>query len=366
MKERFTAPVVEEGTVMADSAPREPGEVAEDAGLRYVTDNEPGIRRVRRGRGFSYHTAKGQLVTADEERERIEALAIPPAWTDVWISSDSRGHIQATGRDAEGRKQYRYHPAWVEIRSRRKFHRMGDFGRALPRIRRRVRKDLRREGMPRQKVLAVLVRLLDITGIRIGNRDSSRKSGSYGLTTLRRKHVAFTDGGARVSFRGKGGKDQEVGLNDERLAGILQACHEIPGYELFQYRDEAGARHSVSGADVNAYIRGAADADFTARDFRTWTGTIQFLEALSRLPPADDDAARRRCLREALALVADALGNTPAICREFYVHPVLEETYLEGGLGEFLDTVEPDEIRGLRQAERRFLALLDQVRTPRA
>lgn len=346
--------------------PGEPEEVAREAGLRYVTDEEPGIRRVRRGTGFSYHSAKDHLVTSDEERDRIQELAIPPAWTDVWICSDPRGHIQATGRDAEGRKQYRYHAAWVEIRARRKFHRMGVFGRTLPRIRRRVQRDLRREGMPRQKVLAVLVRLLDLTGIRIGNRASSRESGSYGLTTLRRKHVAFTKGGARVTFRGKGGKEQEVGLNDERLAGILQACYEIPGYELFQYRDEDGGRHSVTAADVNAYIREAGDADFTARDFRTWTGTIQLLEALSRLPPADDDEARRKTLREAFELVADRLGNTPAICREFYVHPVVVDTHLEGGLEAFLDTVEPDEVRGLRQAERRFLALLDRVRTPRA
>jgi DNA topoisomerase I len=342
-------------------APPQPQEVAREAGLRYVTDDEPGIRRVRRGRGFSYHTAKGRLVTSDEERERIEELAIPPAWTGVWICSDSRGHIQATGRDAEGRKQYRYHPAWVEIRGRRKFHRMAVFGRALPRIRRRVRRDLRRDGMPRQKVLAVLVRLLDLTGIRIGNRDSSRKSGSYGLTTLRRKHVVFADGGAWVSFRGKGGKEHEVGLNDELLAGILQACYEIPGYELFQYRDEEGARHPVTAADVNAYIREVGDADFTARDFRTWTGTIQLLEALSRLPTAEDDGARRKSLGVAFDLVAASLGNTPAICREFYVHPILVDTHLEGCLREFLDTVEADEIRGLRQAERRFLALLDRA-----
>ncbi|CAN5710816.1 DNA topoisomerase IB [soil metagenome] len=342
-----------------DLTPREPREVAREAGLRYVTDAEPGIRRVRRGKGFSYHTSSDRLVTSTSERERIETLAIPPAWTDVWIGRDGKGHIQATGRDAEGRKQYRYHPAWVEIRARRKFHRMAIFGRTLPRIRRRVRKDLRREGMPRKKVLAVLVRLLDLTGIRIGNPDS-RKNGSYGLTTLRRKHVDFTDGGARVSFRGKGGKDQELGLDDERLAGILQACYAIPGHELFQYQDEQGDRHPVTASDVNTYIREAGDADFTARDFRTWTGTIQLLEALERLPAAEDDAQRQKHLKEAFDLVSDALGNTAAICREFYVHPILVDTHLEGCLGEFLDTVEPENLRGLRQAERRFLALLDQ------
>jgi len=344
-----------------DLTPRPPEEFAREAGLRYVTDGEPGIRRVRRGKGFSYHTPAGRLVTSKEERERIGELAIPPAWNEVWICADSTGHIQATGRDAEGRKQYRYHPAWTEIRARRKFHRMAAFGRTLPRIRRRVQRDLRREGMPRQKVMAVLVRLLDLTGIRIGNPDSSRNNGSYGLTTLRRKHVDFTDEGARVRFRGKGGKDQEVGLDDERLAGILQACYEIPGHELFQYQDENGERHPVAAADVNAYIREAGGEDFTARDFRTWSGTIQLLEALARLPSARDDAARRKQLREGFDLVAGALGNTPAICREFYVHPVLVDTHMEGRLGEFLETVNPEKVRGLRQAERRFLALLDQT-----
>ncbi|TVP45122.1 MAG: DNA topoisomerase IB [Gemmatimonadales bacterium] len=344
-----------------DLTPRPPEEFAREAGLRYVTESEPGIRRVRRGKGFSYYTPSDRLVTSDSERARIGELAIPPAWTDVWICADSKGHIQATGRDAEGRKQYRYHPAWTEIRARRKFHRMAAFGRTLPRIRRRVRRDLRREGMPREKVLAVLVRLLDLTGIRIGNRDSSRKNGSYGLTTLRRKHVDFTDRGARVSFRGKGGKDQEVGLDDARLAGILQACYEIPGHELFQYHDEDGERHPVAAADVNEYIREAGGADFTARDFRTWTGTIQLLEALCRLPCAEDDRGRQKHLKEAFDLVAAALGNTAAICREFYVHPVLVDTHLEGNLGGFLDSVEPEEIRGLRQAERRFLALLEQA-----
>ncbi|TVR53366.1 MAG: DNA topoisomerase IB [Gemmatimonadales bacterium] len=350
---------------MSDEAleltPREPAEFAREAGLRYVTESEPGIHRVRRGTGFSYHTSADRLVTSDKERARISELAIPPAWTDVWICSDSKGHIQATGRDAEGRKQYRYHPAWVEIRAHRKFHRMAAFGRTLPRIRRRVQRDLRHEGMPRRKVLAVLVRLLDLTGIRIGNPDSSRNDGSYGLTTLRRKHVDFTDGGARVSFRGKGGKDQEMGLADEKLARILQACYEIPGHELFQYQDEDGERHPVSAADVNAYIREAGDSDFTARDFRTWSGTIQLLEALSRLPAAEDEGVRREQLSEGFDLVADALGNTPAICREFYVHPVVVDTHMEGSLGAFLDKVKTDPVRGLRQAERRFLALLDQA-----
>jgi len=344
-----------------DLTPRPPEEIAREAGLRYVTDSEPGIRRVRRGTGFSYHTPSDRLVTSKEERGRIEELAVPPAWTEVWICPDPEGHIQATGRDAEGRKQYRYHPAWTELRARRKFHRMAVFGRTLPRIRRRVQRDLRREGMPREKVMAVLVRLLDLTGIRIGNPDSSRNNGSYGLTTLRRKHVDFTDGGARVSFRGKGGKDHEVGLDDERLAGILQACYEIPGHELFQYRDDEGERHPVVASDVNAYIRAAGGEDFTARDFRTWSGTIQLLEALSRLPAAEDDGTRRKHLKEAFDLVADALGNTPAICREFYVHPVLVDTHMEGCLAEFLESVETEKVRGLRKAERRFLALLEQA-----
>jgi DNA topoisomerase I len=338
-----------------------PQALARAAGLRYVSDREPGIRRVRRGRGFSFHAPSGDLVTQTEVRERIAALAIPPAWSQVWISLDPEGHIQATGRDAEGRKQYRYHPKWIERTARNKFHRMGAFGRALPRIRRRVRRDLRRPGLPRQKLLAVLVRLLDLTGLRIGSEVSRRTNGAYGLTTLRRKHVAFEGHEARFRFRGKAGKVHEVSLDDDRLAGILQACYEAPGYELFQYRDEEGARHTIGSTDVNAYIRSAARGDFTARDFRTWVGSIQALEAMERLPPPEDEEDRKAKLREVLEVVSRTLHNTPAVCEEFYVHPALVEGYLGGGFVPGRDRVEAPRIPELRRAEARFLALIEGV-----
>jgi DNA topoisomerase I len=341
------------------SASPTPEQVARAAGLVHVSDEGPGIRRIRRGRGFSYHTASGELITDPEERDRISALAIPPAWTEVWISPEPEGHIQATGRDAEGRKQYRYHPKWMEETARNKFHRMRAFGRTLPRIRRRVRRDLRREGIPRAKVLAVLVRLLDLTGLRIGTEASRRSNGSYGLTTLRRKHVAFMEEGAQLRFRGKGGKVHEVGLADARLAGILQACYEVPGHEMFQYLDEKGDRHPIGSADVNEYIRAAGGKDFTARDFRTWVGSIQALEAMERLrtPGGEDD--RERSLLGVLEVVSRTLNNTTSVCREFYVHPLLVEAFLDGRLPELLERIGGRRMRGLRKTEAVFLALME-------
>ena len=342
------------------SASADAQRMARAAGLTHVLDKGPGIRRVRRGRGFSYHTPSGELITEAEERERIAALQVPPAWTDVWINPDPKGHIQATGRDAEGRKQYCYHPRWIEEAARHKFSRMRSFGNALPRIRRRVRRDLRRDGIPRAKVLAVLVRLLDLTGLRIGTEASRRSNRSYGLTTLRRKHVAFAEQGVRLRFRGKGGKVHEVGLDASGLAGILHTCYELPGYELFQYLDEVGQRHPIVSADVNDYIRTAARADFTARDFRTWVGSIQALEAMERLPIPKDDDARQRNLARVLDLVSHTLNNTARVCRDFYVHPELVERYLDGRLPGPPDRAEPPKVRELRRAEVRFLTLLDE------
>ncbi|MEX2529596.1 MAG: DNA topoisomerase IB [Gemmatimonadota bacterium] len=341
------------------SGSRTPKEVARSAGLVHVSDEGPGIRRIRRGRGFSYHTPSGKLITDTGERDRINALAIPPAWTEVWISPECKGHIQATGRDAEGRKQYRYHSQWIEEAAQSKFHRMRSFGRTLPRIRRRVRRDLRREGIPRTKVLAVLVRLLDLTGLRVGSEASRRNAESYGLTTLRRKHVAFKKGGAQFRFQGKGGKVHEVGLADTRLAGVLHACYEVPGYELFQYLDEKGDRHPIAAADVNEYIRAAGREDFTARDFRTWVGTIQALEAMEQLPTSDDEDDRERNLRQVLEVVSQTLNNTTSVCREFYIHPLLVEAYLDGRLSALLDRVGAPKVRELRRAEEVFLALLE-------
>lgn len=346
---------------MSESDTPTPEAVARAAGLTYVSDEDEGIRRVRRGKGFSYHTPSGELITDDAARERFAALAIPPAWTEVWICPDPDGHIQAIGRDDEGRKQYRYHPEFIARTAGNKFRSMREFGDVLPRIRRRVRRDLRRTGLPREKVLAVLVRLLDLTGLRIGSETSRRDHESYGLTTLRRKHVVFQKGETRLKFRGKGGAIQEVGLADDRLAGILQACYDVPGYELFQCLDSEGARRAISSSDVNDYIRSVSRADVTARDFRTWLGTIQALDAMERLPAPENEDDRPKALAEVLDVVAETLHNTPAVCREFYVHPALVEAYLDGSLAATMKRVGSRKIRELRRSEVRFLGLLDQV-----
>lgn len=334
-----------------------PEEVALAAGLRYVVEEDPGITRVPRGGGFSYHTASGSLIKSGREKERLRSLAIPPAWTDVWICPHPDGHIQATGRDSEGRKQYRYHPKWMEVRSQDKFQGMVALGDVLPRIRRRVRRDLRQPGMPQEKVMALLVRLLDLTGIRIGNPDS-RSSGSYGLTTLRRRHVAFQKDGVLFRFQGKGGKAYEVRLSDPGLADILHACHEIPGHELFQFVGEDGERNAVSADDVNSYLRRVSRADITSKDFRTWVGSVHALLALEKLPPPSSEAERRENVAHVLDLVSETLRNTPTVCRESYVHPLLLDTYLDGTLPKLLLKIDAAETRDLRLVERRFLALL--------
>lgn len=346
-----------EATNLTEKGPS-PEEAARAAGLRYVTDDHPGITRVRRGRGFSYHTASGSLIESDREKERIQALAIPPAWTDVWICPHADGHIQATGRDSEGRKQYRYHPKWMEARSQEKFEGMAAFGAVIPRIRRRVRRDLRRSGMPRDKVMALLVRMLDLTGVRIGN-PSSRKNGSFGLTTLRRRHVAFQDDGVLFRFRGKGQQDYEVQLSDPRLTSLLHSCYELPGHELFLYVDENEDRHPISADDVNNYLRAVSQADVTSKDFRTWMGSVQAFVALEPLPPPSSETEAKEKVAEVLDMVAETLQNTATVSRDFYVHPILLETYRDGSLPELLSEIAVRDTRELKVVERRFLAFLE-------
>jgi DNA topoisomerase I len=336
-------------------------EAAQAAGLRYITELLPGIGRIRRGRGFSYHTASGSLIESAREKERIRLLAIPPAWTEVWICPHADGHIQATGRDSEGRKQYRYHPLWMEPRNEEKFQGMSALGRVIPRIRRRVRRDLRLPGMPRDKVIALLVRLLDLTGVRIGNPTSQRE-GSYGLTTLRGRHVVFQNDGVRLRFRGKGGRTTEMHLSDPGLASVLQSCHDAPGHELFQYVDEDGATNTITADDVNEYLRRVSRTDITSKDFRTWKGSVQALLALERLPPPSTEAEARENLAGVLEQVSGTLHNTPNVSRGYYVHPILLESYSDGTLPRLLSEAEPQNIRELRQVERRFLALLEAAR----
>jgi DNA topoisomerase-1 len=308
----------------------EPERSARAAGLRYVTDERPGITRRRRGRGFQYVAPDGSTVTDPDERHRIDSLAIPPAWTDVWICPLPNGHIQATGRDARGRKQYRYHPRWREVRDETKYHRIAAFARALPRIRRRVDRDMRRHALSRDRVVAAVVRLLDETTIRVGNDEYARENRSFGLTTLRDRHVDVNGDRITFRFRGKGGRVHDVEIEDPRVARVIRRCEDLPGQDLFQYVDEDGAPVDVTSDDVNDYIREAAGDEFTAKDFRTWTGTVLAAWTLDEL--AGGETPPKKQLVAAIESVARELGNTPAVCRACYVHPDVIDAHLEGTL----------------------------------
>ena len=313
-------------------AKADPVASARSAGLRYVCDSRPGIRRVKAAHGFRYTRADGRLVRHPAELRRIRALAIPPAWTDVWICSDPKGHLQATGRDARGRKQYRYHPDWRACRDENKFNRLPAFAAALPGIRARTTSDLARAGLPREKVLATVVRLLEKSLIRVGNEEYAKTNDSFGLTTLRDRHVAVKGSTLRFEFRGKSGKRHSVGINDRRLARIVKQCRDLPGQELFQYVDDEGARQDVTSADVNAYLREVTGEDFTAKDFRTWAGTVLAATALRELDTAASAAKAKKNVLQAIEAVAGVLGNTPAVCRKSYIHPAIIDSYLDGSL----------------------------------
>ncbi len=308
----------------------ESAESARDAGLRYVSDTMPGLMRQRRGRGFVYRTVRGRAVKDARTLDRIGRLAIPPAWRDVWICADPRGHLQATGRDARRRKQYRYHATWTASRNETKFGRLEAFGRALPALRRQVARDLRQPAVSRARVLATVVSLLERTLIRVGNDEYARANRSYGLTTLEDRHVKVRGPRVRFTFRAKSGVSQVVEVEDAGLARSVRRCQELPGQVLFQYLDATGARQSVGSADVNAYVRAATGQDFTAKDFRTWAGTVLAACALGRLCPAPSTTARKRQVTEVVAAVAGRLGNTPAVCRRCYIHPGVIDAYLDG------------------------------------
>ena len=310
----------------------DPQASAEQAGLRYVSDAIPGIRRRAAGRGFSYVDTDGRRIADPDRIAWFKGLAIPPAWTDVWISPIKRGHIQAVGRDARGRKQYRYHPRWREVRDEAKYGRMIEFARALPRIRRRTDRDLRRRGLPREKVLALVVRLLEATLIRVGNEEYARENRTFGLSTLRDRHVKGEGAKVQFSFKGKSGKEHEVPITDQRLARLVKQCQEMPGQELFQYVDGDGRRQSIDSGEVNEYLREITGEEFTAKEFRTWAGTVAASMALQDFLEIDDDAGRKKAIVGAIESVARQLGNTPAVCRACYVHPDILDSYLDGTL----------------------------------
>ncbi len=308
----------------------EPAAAAKAVRLRYVSDSMPGIRRKRAGKHFSYVGPDGAPIHDEDELRRIKALAIPPAWTGVWIAPTPHGHIQATGRDAKGRKQYRYHARWRQVRDEAKYERMIAFGEALPRIRARVARDLALPGLPREKVLATVVRLLETTLIRVGNEEYARENRSFGLTTLRNRHVDVAGSTLRFHFRGKSGIVHDVDLRDPRVARIVKRCQDLPGRELFQYVDAEGERHSVDSDDVNEYLREISGQEFTAKDFRTWAGTVLAALALREFESFDSETQARQNIVRAIEQVAQRLGNTPAVCRKCYVHPAVLDAYLEG------------------------------------
>jgi DNA topoisomerase I len=312
----------------------DPRAAARDARLRYVSDGEPGFTRRRRGRGFSYHDQSGAAITDPEQRARIEALVIPPAWRDVWICRDARGHLQATGRDEAGRKQYLYHVRWREVRDRVKFDHLVDFGEVLPAIRRRLRRDLGGDPLSRRRVIAAIVRLMDATLVRVGNAAYAKANGSYGLTTLREEHVAANGSAVELSFVGKGGARHELSVHDEELAAVVRECQEIDGYELFRYVDGDGVTRTVDSSDVNDYLRETSGREVTAKDFRTWGATVLAAEDLHRRTEAASPTARKRGAVACVKAVAAVLGNTPAVCRSAYVHPRVLEGYLAGSFAE--------------------------------
>jgi DNA topoisomerase-1 len=310
----------------------DPPTATKAVGLRYVMDDGPGIRRRRAGHGFRYIGPDSRPICDPQELQRIKALAIPPAWTEVWICPNPHGHVQATGRDAKGRKQYRYHPRWREVRDETKFAQMLAFGAALPLIRKQVERDLALPGLPRPKVLATVIRLLETTLIRVGHEEYRRLNRSFGLTTLRDRHVDIAGATLRFQFRGKSGKVHTVEVIDRRLARIVRRCQDLPGQELFQYLDEDGQRRPIDSADVNAYLRQITGQDFTTKDFRTWAGTVLAAQALRQCGNCTSATQAKRQIAQAIKDVAARLGNTPAVCRKCYVHPAIVEAYQEGSL----------------------------------
>ena len=351
--------------------PPDPKESAQAAGLRYVTDAKPGIRRVRCGKGFRYTNPGGATIHDADTLRRIRSLVIPPAWSGVWICTIPNGHLQATGRDARGRKQSRYHPRWREVRDETKYERMVQFAQTLPAIRERVKADLALPGLPRQKVLATIVSLMEQTHIRVGNHEYAKENGSYGLTTLRNKHVEVKGSQVTFSFQGKSKVHHTVSLQDRRLARVVKQCEELPGYELFQYVDENGDRHAIGSSDVNEYLREITGQHFTAKDFRTWAGSVLACDLLRGMGAFESATQAKKNVVAAIKSVALKLGNTPSVCRKCYVHPAVLEAYLGGitiddakaeleeEIGEHADTLRSEERVLLRLLKQR--SLLDQA-----
>jgi DNA topoisomerase-1 len=338
----------------------DPAQSARIAGLRYVSDRMPGIRRVGSGKTFRYFDANSRLIRDVETLNRIRALAVPPAWKNVWICPNESGHLQAVGYDARGRKQYRYHALWRKVRDETKFYRMAAFGKALPKIRRRVAADLKASGLPRHQVLATIVRLLETTFIRIGNEEYTRQNHSFGLTTLRSHHVKVSGPNLRFYFRGKSGVKHAISLEDRHLAKIVRRLRDLPGYELFQYYDDEGEIRSVASTDVNDYLREISGEDFTAKDFRTWAGTVLAVQALCRTTFTTAAQAKRN-IKKAIETVAERLGNTVAVCRKSYIHPAVLDAYADRSLL----TISAEKLKRRRRDEAAVVQILKKTQKPK-
>jgi DNA topoisomerase I len=342
----------------------DPEAAAEEAGLRYVSDDQPGYTRKHKGDGFEYFDTEGKPIKDEQRILRINRLAIPPAYKDVWICPTPNGHIQATGRDDRGRKQYRYHERWREVRDENKYERIIVFGQALPKIRRRLNKDLALPGLPRNKVLATVVQLLERTFIRVGNEEYARENKSFGLTTMHNRHVDVDGSNVRFNFRGKSGVNHEVDVDDRRVAKIVRKLQDLPGQELFQYVDKEGEKHSVTSEDVNDYLREITGQDFTAKDFRTWAGTVLGAMALQAQDAFENKTQAKKNVKDAISAVAKILGNTPAVCRKCYVHPAVLETYLDGdlieGLKQQTEKTLSESLPDLRADEAAMLSFLQE------
>lgn len=345
---------------MNEPAVADPVQSARAVGLRYITDDKPGIRRRRAGKGWVFFYPDGRRLTDRQEAARILSLAIPPAWSDVWICPIANGHLQASGRDAKGRKQYRYHPLFREARDLTKYTRMLAFGKALPSLRAKVEEDLKLPGLPSRKVLAAVVKLLEHTSIRVGNEEYARTNESFGLTTLRDHHAEIAGSTVRFTFKGKSGIDHDVELSDRRVARIVSACQDLPGQELFQYKNESGEPTKICSEDVNAYIREISGEDFTAKDFRTWNGTREALALLANIPAGSSATECKKNVVAAVKAVAHVLRNRPATCRKYYIHPAVLESYVEATLADCLHCAEPEPTPyGLSREEVAVLRLVE-------
>lgn len=340
----------------------DPKAIARAAHLRYVSDTKPGLKRQHASDDFVYIDLNGKKISDEDELTRIKAIGIPPAWTDVWICPYPNGHILATGRDEKGRKQYRYHPRWRENRNATKFNRMALFGTHLPKIREVTDTNLRKRGLPYEKVLAVVIRLLETTLIRIGNPEYMRHNETYGLTTMHDDHVAVMGKTVQFEFTGKSGKEHHIEVTDQRLAKVVKACQDIPGYDLFQYYDENGNHRAIGSGDVNTYLRDITGEDFSAKDFRTWGGSVLAVEALCDLPECKTETEGKRAVAQAVKAVAAGLGNTPTVCRKYYIHPTVIEAYLNGTIHKVIKRQpEPESHYDLSRSESALMELISGI-----